>query len=166
MVNDFLTLKTVPKVMACTTEEIPQPERPEDKLVPLRQLLTFPVVLSVSNYTALAFLNMALVAIMPLFFTMPIELGGLGFTPSLIGYILGSCGVLIGSFQLFCFSRFVRYFGERFVFNIGMRSYLVVFMTFPVMSAYAQRFGVTVVVWILIGLVLVMLAFIDMAYGL
>lgn len=97
---------------------------------------------------------------------MPIELGGLGFTPSLIGYIFGSWGVLMGLFQVFCFSRMVRYLGERSVFNIGMRSYLAVFTALPIMSAYAQRFGVTFVVWILIGLVLVMMAFMDMAYGL
>jgi hypothetical protein len=132
----------------------------------LRQLLTYPVVISVSNYTAHAFLNITLLAILPLFFTMPIELGGLGFTPSLIGYIFGSWGVLMGLFQVFCFSRIVRYLGERSVFNIGMRSYLAVFTALPIMSAYAQRFGVTFVVWILIGLVLVMMAFMDMAYGL
>lgn len=159
------SLKTVPKVStAHATEQSVQCS--EDNLVSLRQLLTFPVVLSVSNYTALAFLNITLLAIMPLFFTMPIELGGLGFTPSLIGYILGSCGVLIGLFQVFCFSRIVRYLGERSVFNIGMRAYLIVFTVLPVMGAYAQRFGVTFVVWILIGLVLVMMAFMDMAYGL
>jgi hypothetical protein len=138
----------------------------EDKLVPLRQLLTFPVVISVSNYTALAFLHIILLAILPLFFTMPVELGGLGFSPSIIGYILGSCGVLIGLLQVLCFRRIVRYLGERSVFNIGMRSYLVVFTVLPVMSAYAQRFGVTVVVWILIGMVLSMMAFMDMAFGL
>ncbi|KAF8220943.1 MFS general substrate transporter [Tricholoma matsutake] len=156
--------ETVPKVStAHATEQSVQCS--EDNLVSLRQLLTFPVVLSVSNYTALAFLNITLLAIMPLFFTMPIELGGLGFTPSLIGYILGSCGVLIGLFQVFCFSRIVRYLGERSVFNIGMRAYLIVFTVLPVMGAYAQRFGVTFVVWILIGLVLVMMAFMDMAYA-
>ena len=154
----------MPKAAARAREEIPH--HPEDQLVPLRQLLTFPVVLSISNYTALAFLNIALIAIMPLFFTMPIELGGLGFTPSLIGYIFGSCGVLIGLFQMFCFSRFVRYLGERSVFNIGMRAHLAVFIALPVMSVYAQQFGVTVVVWILIGLVLIMMAFMDMSYGL
>jgi hypothetical protein len=162
--NAIYSLKTVPEAGACAREEVSQ--RVEDKLLPLRQLLTFPVVISVANYTALAFLNITLIAILPLFFTMPIELGGLGFSPSVIGYILGSCGVLIGLFQVLCFSRFVRYLGERAVFNIGMRSYLVVFMTLPIMSAYAQRYGMTYVVWILIGLVLVMMAFMDMAYGL
>lgn len=97
---------------------------------------------------------------------MPIKLGGLDFTPSLIGYILGSCGVLIGLFQVFCFSRIVRHLGERSVFIIGIRSYLVVFIALPIMSVYAQRFGVTIFVWVLIGVVLVMMAFMDMAYGL
>jgi len=158
------SIKTVPKVMAHTREQVPQ--HLEDKPVPLRQLLTFPVVISVSNYTALAFLHIALLATLPLFFAMPMEVGGLGFAPSLIGYIFGSCGVLIGLFQVFFFSKIVRWLGERSVFNIGMRAFLVVFTALPIMSAYAQHFGVTIVVWILIGVVLVMMAFVDMAYGL
>jgi hypothetical protein len=155
------SIQTVPKTAVRLRE---QPH--QDKPLPLRSLLTFPVVISVSNYTAHAFLTMTLLAILPLFFTMPIELGGLDFTPSLIGYILGFCGVLVGLFQVFFFSRIVRHLGERSVFNIGVRSYFVVFTAFPIMSIYARRFGVTILVWVLIGVVLVMISFMDMAYGL
>ena len=156
-------MKTAPTVVHHTRDQSPQ--LLEDKPLPLRRLLTFPVVISVTNYTSNAFLNITLLALLPLFFSMPIELGGLSFTPSLIGYIFGSCGVLIGLFQVFCFSRIVRYLGERLVFGLGMRAYLVVFTAIPIMSVYAQRFGVTLVVWVLIGVVLVMMAFMDMAYG-
>jgi len=68
-------------------------------------------------------------------------------------------------FQVFCFSRIVRHLGERSVFIIGIRSYLIAFTALPIMSVYAQRFGVTIFVWVLIGVVLVMMAFMDMAYA-
>ncbi|KAF8220944.1 MFS general substrate transporter [Tricholoma matsutake] len=151
--------ETVPKCRpsnAFTVDERPPP---------LRKLLTFPVVISVSNYMVIAFLNIALTALMPLFFAMPVELGGLGFHPPLIGYIFGSYGIFTGLFQGLCFCKITGFLGERSVFVIGVMAYLPVFVTFPVMSFYAQRFGITFVVWILIASIIVLMAFSDMAFG-
>lgn len=113
----------------------------------------------------IAFLNIALTALMPLFFAMPVELGGLGFHPPLIGYIFGSYGIFTGLFQGLCFCKITGFLGERSVFVIGVMAYLPVFVTFPVMSFYAQRFGITFVVWILIASIIVLMAFSDMAFG-
>jgi hypothetical protein len=113
----------------------------------------------------IAFLNIALNALMPLFFAMPVDLGGLGFNPPLIGYIIGSYGVFTGLFQAICFSKIVGILGERSLFLIGSWAYLPVFMAFPIMSLYAQRFGVTFVIWILVSMIIVLMAFMDMAFG-
>jgi MFS family permease len=133
--------------------------------VPLRRLTTYPVILSISNYMTLAFLNIAFYALLPLFLAMPVELGGLGFSPPLIGSIIGSYGAFTGLFQLLCFARIVRCLGERFVFLMGMCSFLPAYMALPIMSVYAQRFGVTTMVWIIIATVLVLMTLMEMSFG-
>jgi hypothetical protein len=148
-----------------TDHEEAYPLHPMDKPVPLRRLLTYPVILSISNYMVLAFLNISFSAVLPLFLAMPVELGGLGFSPPLIGSVIGSYGAICGLFQAFCFTKIVRYLGVRFVFLIGMCSFLPAYMALPVMSVYARRFGVTIIVWIIIIMVLVLMTLMEMSYG-
>jgi hypothetical protein len=102
---------------------------------------------------------------MPLFFAMPVELGGLGFHPLRIGYIFGAYGMFTGLFQALFFTHITGSLGERLVFITGTGAFLPVFMAFPIMSVYAQRFGVTFIVWILITAVIMLMALIDMAFG-
>jgi len=132
---------------------------------PLRRLLTYPVILSISNYMVLAFLGISFYALLPLFLAMPVELGGLGFSPPLIGSIIGSYGAITGLFQALCFAKIVRCLGERFIFLIGMCSFLPAYMALPIMSVYAQRVGVTIMVWVIIGIVLVLMALTEMSYA-
>ncbi|PPQ63561.1 hypothetical protein CVT24_004858 [Panaeolus cyanescens] len=138
----------------------------DDKPVPLRKLLTYRVVLSVSNYVVLAFLNIALYALLPLFLAMPLEIGGLNMDPPAIGYILGALGILLASYQAVFFAKIVRYFGERTVFIASLSTYLPVFALLPMINMAARSYGTNSwPVWILIGMVLVLLAIMDMAYG-
>ena len=113
----------------------------------------------------LAFLDISFHALLPLFLAMPVELGGLGFSPPLIGSIFGSYGAITGLFQALCFAKTVRCLGERFVFLIGICSFLPAYMALPIMSIYAQRFGVTVMVWVIIAILLVLMALVEMSYG-
>ncbi|TFK35576.1 major facilitator superfamily transporter [Crucibulum laeve] len=140
-------------------------ENDSNKPLPLRKLLVYPVVISVANYVVLAFLNIAVNCLLPLFFTMPIEIGGLGFSPPTIGYILGAYGAGTGFYQAFYFSKIIRHFGERRIFVLGIASYIPVFMIFPLMSLTAQKSGITSTVWILLVFMLCLMAFMDMAYG-
>jgi hypothetical protein len=137
----------------------------EDGPLPLRQLLVYPVIISTSNYMALAFLHISLNALMPLFFAMPVEIGGLGFDPPTIGYVMGAYGAFTGLFQAFYFAKIIHYLGERRIFVWGMLTFLPIFTIFPIMSQYAQRFGVTPVVYAMIGTMLALMAFMDMAFG-
>ncbi|EEB99589.1 hypothetical protein MPER_00706 [Moniliophthora perniciosa FA553] len=88
----------------------------KDKPLPLRSLLTWPVIISVSNYVALAFLNIAFNALLPLFLHMPISLGGLNLPPSTIGYVLGAYGCVTGLFQAAFFAR-LSLVGEEDIVN-------------------------------------------------
>jgi hypothetical protein len=140
---------------------------PRDDPVPLRELLrVYPVILSVSNYVVLAFLSIALGALLPLFLAMPLHIGGLNFNPPSIGYIIGAYGGAGAIFQAFYFARIVNYFGERKIFISAMALFIPAFMSFPLINATALRFGnQSGQVWFLIAILLAMLAFLDMAYG-
>ncbi|KAJ7163902.1 major facilitator superfamily domain-containing protein [Mycena crocata] len=140
-------------------------EAPRKGPLPMRELFIFPVIISVSNYVALGFLNTTLGALLPLFLAMPIEIGGLGLPPPTIGLILSAYGVATGLFQILFFARLVRRFGEKQVFFNGMCTCLPVFALFPLMSIIAQRWGLSFVVWVLIGCVLALGALMDTSFG-
>ncbi|KAF8875920.1 major facilitator superfamily domain-containing protein [Infundibulicybe gibba] len=141
------------------------PVRSHDGPLPLRDLLVRPVIISISNYMALAFLNIMLNALLPLFFTMPIHIGGLGFKPSTIGYIMGSYGAGTSMFQVLFFARIVRRFGERRTFLRSITLFMPIFLLLPVMSSIAQRSGVNIVVWLSIVVLVSLMILMDMAYG-
>ena len=81
--------------------------------IPLRSLLTYPVLLSISNYVSLAFLNIAINALFPLFLAMPIDIAfilspgrgarlGTGFAINAGACIScgNACGMNVGSVLL------------------------------------------------------------------
>lgn len=136
-----------------------------DEPLPLRDVLTYPVILSVSNYVALAFLNIAISALLPLFLAMPLSVGGLGFAPATIGYIIGSYGAASGIFQALYFSKIVRCFGERRVYICAISTMVPVFFLLPIISLLARQYGLSPIVWVFIVFVLVLLSLLDMAYG-
>ncbi|KAF8878518.1 major facilitator superfamily domain-containing protein [Infundibulicybe gibba] len=133
--------------------------------VTLRGLLIYPVLISVSSHAVLAFLDIMLGALMPLFFAMPIEIGGLGFEPSTIGYIMGMYGLGNGIFQASCFAPIVRQFGARSIFIKGIICFIPIYMLFPLMNIIARRSGVNVIIWSIIALMMSLMSFMDMAYG-
>ncbi|KAH6909217.1 major facilitator superfamily domain-containing protein [Coprinopsis sp. MPI-PUGE-AT-0042] len=137
----------------------------DDGPLALREILIYPVIVSVSNYVSLAFLNICLGALIPLFFAMPIEIGGLGLSPAQIGATMGMYGAGCGVFQAFFFARTVRYFGERTVFVCGICAFIPAFTMFPIISLAAKQHGLCYTVWILTAVLLAMLAIMDMAYG-
>lgn len=132
-----------------------------DEPVPLRGLLTFPVLISVSNYVCLAFLNIAFNALFPLFLAMPQDIGGLNMPPSTIGYIMGTYGMLCGIYQFFFFSKIIRTLGERRVFITGMMLQPLIFASFPVISLCAG----TWMAWVGIAVIIIALVLMDMSFG-
>ena len=137
-----------------------------DKPLPLRKLLTYPVVLSVANYFAVAFLNICAVALLPLFLAMPLGIGGLNLSPSIIGYIIGSYGLVDAVFQVFYFSPIVRRWGERVIFITATSAFIPLFLMFPVINFLARGWGQSSFgVWFLLGFLVVLLTLTDMAFG-
>jgi MFS family permease len=133
--------------------------------IPVRRLLTFSVVISIANYMTLAFLDISVSALLPLFFHMPIAMGGLGLNPVSIGYIMAFYGAGTGTFQVLFFSRLIRRFGTRRVFIMTMATFVPAFLIFPLISLVAKKWGVSTGVWLLVGWFLFMRFFMDTAYG-
>ena len=156
-------MQTAPKVNSrrSTTEC-----REGPKTVSLRELLVYPVVLSISNYVFLAFLNISVNALLPLFLAMPLEIGGLNFSPPTIGLIIGSYGAASAIFQAIYFARIIRRWGERKVFIVAMSTFLPVFLLLPTINFIARKWGqLSLGVYLSLGCLLAMIALMDMAYG-
>ncbi|KAI0058969.1 MFS general substrate transporter [Artomyces pyxidatus] len=141
------------------------PPKHDNKLLPLLQLLTRPVVVSISNYAVLALLEIALYALLPLFYSTPIELGGLGLTPAFIGMCMGTFGLLNGSLQALFFATVVHCFGPKRVFMVGMSVFIPIFSMFPLANALARQGGLSLLVWAVVFLQLVLMVVMDMSYG-
>ena len=108
---------------------------------------------------------MAFRAILPLFFSTPIEFGGLGLPPSTIGVVLGSFGVMDGIFQALFFSKLVDRWGPKRVFQVGMSMFIILYLLFPIMNVIARKDGMSNSVWALVILQLALSVIMDMAYG-
>ncbi|OSC96797.1 MFS general substrate transporter [Trametes coccinea BRFM310] len=137
----------------------------QDAPPPLRDVLTPRVRLSIANYAVLALIDIAFFALQPLFLATPIELGGLGLDPPLIGIILGTFGLLNGLFQAVFFARLMNVLGPKHLFQQGLLAFVPLYLLFPVMNLYAKAHGITPVVWGLILLQQVLLVVMDLAFG-
>lgn len=123
-------------------------------------------MISATNYGFLALLDEALFALIPLFYSTPVALGGLGFPPSTIGYCIGAFGLVNGLFQAVFFRTIVERFGSRAVFRLSMSVFVLIFGLFPVMSWLVRReTGMSWDVWAVVGLQLCLLVIMDMGYG-
>ncbi|KAI0784497.1 major facilitator superfamily domain-containing protein [Abortiporus biennis] len=145
--------------------DVPPQNKIQDGPLPLREVLTRPVVIAVANYGMLALLEIAYCAIQPLFYSMPIELGGLGQSPASIGLILGAGGFSNGLFQAFFFPKIVGKWGPKKVFMVGMLAFIPMFGLFPVINQLARESGMTQTVWALVGLQLLVSIIMDLSYG-
>ncbi|KAJ3571158.1 hypothetical protein NP233_g3935 [Leucocoprinus birnbaumii] len=169
IVVTFMFFKeTVPKrkrVASVSSEITLTEDIDRDAPLPLRRILVWPVIISVVNYVTLAFLNIMLNALLPLFFAMSVEIGGLGFSPPTIGYLWGGYGAATGIFNILFFAKVLRRFGEKRVFLFGMTIFIPVFALMPIMSVCARTWGVKDLVWSLVIFELLLMVLIDMSYG-
>ena len=128
-------------------------------------MLTKPVVLSIANYLWLAFIDIALRALHPLFFATPIRLGGLGMSPATIGLCLGIFGLLDGTVQGLFFPKVLRWVGLRRLFLTSMFSFIPLFALFPVINHFAREWGLSPAVWALVVLQLMINCITEMSFG-
>src|SRR5579859_7160235 len=82
----------------------PKPRDANQEPVGFRALLrTRGVLVASLNYSFLSLVDISTRAILPLFFSTPIHLGGLGLDPAMIGAIMSVCGILNGFMQVIFF---------------------------------------------------------------
>jgi MFS family permease len=143
------------------------PVKETEKPVPLRALLTRPVVVSVVNYGMIGLLEMTAGALIPLIWSTSVEFGGLGMGPASIGLWLAAFGFMNGIFQFVAFPSIVGRFGPRRVFIASVLCFLPVYIMFPFENLalrHSSR-GVSVVAGLLITLQLLGIAFSDMGFS-
>jgi len=120
-----------------------------DKPLPLRSLLTERVIIAVSNYAFLALVEISFRAIQPVFLSTPVTLGGLGLSPSVIGNILSTYGVVNGIFQVFFFAKIIKHWGTKKTYLVGLVFALPAFALFPILSLLVRKEGLSILVWAL-----------------
>jgi Na+/melibiose symporter-like transporter len=110
----------------------------KDSSIPLRTLLTRKIILTVINYHILAILEISMLSVMPVFFASCLHM-----EPSSIGLIMGIMGLVNGVVQITCFVPLHRRLGTRNIFTLGIASFLLIWLCFPLINKiYVQDGGV------------------------
>jgi MFS family permease len=134
--------------------------------MPLRSLLTPSIVIPIANYAMLAFLDISLLTLLPLFLWTPTYLGGLGFTPSSIGSRLAMFGVVNGIFQALFLAKIVDRIGPKRLLFLSVSCFAPIVTVFPIISWLVHTKGTfdhAISFALLIQLVLIVIW--DMAFG-
>ena len=126
---------------------------PFDKMspVPIRALMrTYSVMIPIVNYATLALVEIGFVALLPLFYATPIEIGGLDLPPPVIGTCMAIWGLFNVLFQGLFVRKLIDLFSERKIFCIAVLAYIPLIITFPIMSLVVQsQRQVGPVIWLL-----------------
>jgi len=148
-------------------ENTPQHAKADDdsKPLPLRSLLIPRVFIAAGNYATLSFLDIAFRAVQPVFFATPLELGGLGLDPPQIGNILAIYGVVNGLFQIFFFADLHDRFGSKTIYSVSMAAGIPMIITLPILNAMARVQGLSLMVWVIVGLQLALSVILNLAYA-
>jgi hypothetical protein len=128
-------------------------------------VLTPRVVAAVSNYSLLALLDVALRALQPLFYTVKIRYGGLGFSPPTVGLCLGAFGLFSGIYQATIFAPVYDRFGTKHIFITSVATFVPMFALFPLMNLSAKRDGVNAVTWVELTLQGLLYVIMDMGFS-
>ncbi|KAJ6617519.1 MFS general substrate transporter [Mycena sp. CBHHK59/15] len=138
---------------------------PEHRRLSLREVLTPRVITAVANYSLLALLDIALRALQPLFYTIQIQYGGLGFSPPVVGLCLGAFGLFSGLYQATIFAPIYNRFGTKRIFVTSVLTFIPMFALFPLMNLSARHGGVNTVTWAELTLQMVLYVIMDMGFS-
>ena len=123
------------------------------------------MVLSLSNFLLLAFIDIALRALQPLFLATLIHLGGLGMPPATIGLCLGIFGLMDGTVRGVFFAKVLQRVGLKRLFFASRLCYVPLFAMFPIINHFARGRGRSPAVWALLVLQLMINCVTEMAFG-
>ena len=135
--------------------------------VPMSTLLkTSSVMIPIINYGTLGLLDIGIPILMPLFYSSPIEIGGLGFPPSVIGTFLATFGIVDGIVQALFAAKLIGWFGAKKVYCWAVLCFYPMILLFPIMSAVAIAQGkVGPIIWILLVIQLIFMVLMDLSFG-
>ncbi|KAF9480013.1 major facilitator superfamily multidrug-resistance, DHA1 sub-family [Pholiota conissans] len=113
-----------------------QPNKPRIQDVFIR-----PVLMTILCLGLLAFMDMCNFALLPLMWSTPIPLGGLGLDPFRIGVALGLFGLINALIQVRIMGPLIRRYGTRRVYRVSSAALFLSFSMYPIMKYFAQRAG-------------------------
>ncbi|KAH9054526.1 MFS general substrate transporter [Lactarius vividus] len=135
--------------------------------LPLRALLTRPVVVSIANYSMISLLEIIAVTLIPLVWSTSVEFGGLGMSPASIGLWMTGYGFTNGIFQFVAFPHIVKRLGPRRVFIAGTLCFIPVYIMFPFenLALHDSFRGANLTTGLLMVLQLSAIGFSDMGFS-
>lgn len=132
----------------------------------LRSVLTHRVLVAVLNYALLSLIDIAFIAIQPLFYATSISVGGLGLSPPTIGTCLGLYGLFMGTFHVFFFARFYDWLGPKKLLILTLFTNIPIFALFLLINFLAKSYGMNAITWSAVCFQLCLCVFSDMSGGL
>jgi hypothetical protein len=93
------------------------------------------------NFASLSFLDMGYSALLPLFYSTSIPLGGVGLDPYNIGITLGSFGCVNAIVQARFLGPSIRKFGARKMYILSFPGLFACVALYPIIRYFAQRSG-------------------------
>ena len=108
------------------------PANYNDRPLPLRALLTRPVVVSVANCGVIALLDMIAGTLISFIWSTSVEFGGLSMSPASIGLWTAGYGFMNCVFQFVAFPGVVRRFGPQLVFITSILCFFPIYIMFPI----------------------------------
>ncbi|OAX33305.1 MFS transporter [Rhizopogon vinicolor AM-OR11-026] len=165
--NETLPRKrTQDKSTALNDEALDVPENAvEDAPVPMRSLFVPSVLIPVANNACMATLDTAMLTLQPLFYSTPIELGGLGFDPVTIGFWMGSFGIVNGVLQTIIFAPLVHRYGPKSAFQFSIACFIPIFSLPPITNIIARQYGINWLVYSLLTFSLILTVLMHMAFS-
>jgi hypothetical protein len=102
-------------------------------------ILTHRVLLAIVNFGFLAFLEIALSALLPIFLASSAAVGGLGLSLPSIGTVLGSLGILNGLLQILFFVPTHELLGTRNLYTLGVAVFAGIYGLMPLISRWVKE---------------------------
>ena len=123
------------------------------------------VMIPIANYGALGLVEIGLFVLLPLFYSSPIEIGGLEVPPPIIGTFLAIFGIVDGTVQALFAAKIIERIGAKTVFCSAVLCFYPLIIIFPIMSAVVMAQGrVGPIIWVLLVVQLIFMVLMDLAY--
>jgi hypothetical protein len=159
MITDAIFVQTLPAKRRpyirersdsdATLYDFHEPERtpllprfgPEEDLLPPKDsgILTHRVLLAIVNFGFIAFLEIALCAMLPIFLASSSVVGGLGLSPPSIGTVLGGLGLVNGFIQILFFVPTHEFLGTRLLYTFGVAVFAAIYALMALISQLVKE---------------------------